>query len=170
MMNQLWSINSRHNNATATATEKYKSSIMAKGRQGFMLEGWKFGVYLLIPITASIYYNSPINQKKAADYWQYVTYPANPSTGWKEHIETAASQHKQRQVYREQLQQLNTTTSSASSRSAEETGVKPTTTSTQQERGWFRWMTTTRGWGRSSSSKDVTSSVSEESSSAASSK
>jgi Pet100 len=85
---------------------------MAKGRPGFMLEAWKFGVYLLVPITASIYFNSPENQKKAADYWQYVKYPPNPSTGWKEQIELVGSQQEQREAYRRQLQQLNAVTES----------------------------------------------------------
>lgn len=43
---------------------------MAKGRQGFMLEFWKFGVYLMIPVGASVYFNDPTRQKKNADYWQ----------------------------------------------------------------------------------------------------
>jgi hypothetical protein len=93
---------------------------MAKGRQGFLLEGWKFAIYLLVPITASIYYNNPENQKKSADYWQYVKYPANPSTGWKEQIELMKSQQQQREVYRQQLQQLNDSTTMQSSPDVED--------------------------------------------------
>jgi len=43
---------------------------MARGRQGFALEFWKFGVYLMIPVGASLYYNDPQRQKQNADYWQ----------------------------------------------------------------------------------------------------
>ena len=119
---------------------------MAKGRQGFLLEGWKFGIYLLVPITASIYYNNPENQKKSADYWQYVKYPANPSTGWKEQIELMQSQQKQREVYRQQLQQLNdsTTTSPAAVQSNEQDNSDDS----NENRGrWLRWI----GLGRKAS-------------------
>lgn len=146
---------------------------MARGmRQGMMLEGWKFAVYLAIPIGASVYYNDTQNQKKAADYWQYVKYPANPATGWKEHIEAAASQREQRKVYREQLQQLNNSGSSSSSSNNSAAGA-----SIKQEKhvpdgartGWLRWI----GLGRisSSSKRDtVTASESTAPSSSASSK
>lgn len=107
---------------------------MAKGRQGFMLEGWKFGVYLLIPIAASVYYNNTENQKKAADYWQYVKYPANPTTGYKESMEAIASQQKQRELYRQQLQQLNDPRPSHVENS---TAIK----SDQPRRRWLQW-----GW------------------------
>lgn len=43
---------------------------MVKGRQGFALEVWKFGVYLMIPVGASIYWNNTDRQKQNADYWQ----------------------------------------------------------------------------------------------------
>jgi len=47
---------------------------MAKGRQGFLLEFYKFGVYLMIPICASIYFNDPERQKRNAEYWQVTFY------------------------------------------------------------------------------------------------
>lgn len=107
---------------------------MAKGKTGFYLEVWKFGVYLLIPLTASVYFNNVENQKKAADYWQYVKYPANPSTGWKEQIELISSQKEQREAYRRQLQQLNAVSEREEATSAAEekegnTGWK-----------WWRWL------------------------------
>jgi Pet100 len=112
---------------------------MAKGRQGFLLEGWKFGIYLLIPISASIYYNSPQRQKESADYWHYIQYPANPSTGWKEQIELMQSQKAQREVYRQQLQQLqntNTTNDPDESTNSEQNSKTKTTTSW----GWLRYI------------------------------
>lgn len=42
---------------------------MVKGRQGFYLEAWKFGVYVSLPVIASVYYANPETQKKMADYW-----------------------------------------------------------------------------------------------------
>lgn len=80
--------------------------IMAKGRVGLWLEGWKFGVYLLIPIYASYYFDNPDNQRKIQDYWKFVQYPANPNTNLKEAIEEAAKLHKQREVYHQQLKLL----------------------------------------------------------------
>jgi hypothetical protein len=114
---------------------------MARGRQGFWLEGGKFAIYLIIPLAASMHYNNPENQKKAADYWQYVKYPANPATGWKEHIEKAASQQKQREAYQHQLQQLNSSAVVA----VQESNV---TTQVSNRMEWLRWI----GWGRSATS------------------
>lgn len=114
---------------------------MAKGRQGFLLEGWKFGIYLLVPITASIYYNNPENQKKSADYWQYVKYPPNPSTGWKEQIELLQSQQKQREIYRQQLQELNESSMSKPSTAGSELGEDNDTDDAQGNRWrWLRWI------------------------------
>jgi Pet100 len=117
---------------------------MAKGRQGFWLEGGKFAVYLLIPIAASVYYNSPENQKKAADYYQYIKYPSNPATGWKQVIEQAASQQEQRNAYRQQLQQLNNN----SSKQSEDTPDDSYSTNI----GWWRWI----GWGNKGTSNSTT--------------
>jgi Pet100 len=111
---------------------------MAKGRQGFLLEGWKFAIYLLVPITASIYYNNPENQKKSADYWQYIKYPANPSTGWKEQIDLMQSQQKQREVYRQQLQQLNDISSQSSVDSCETDDDDDETKNNHWR--WLRWI------------------------------
>jgi Pet100 len=115
---------------------------MVKGRQGFMLEGWKFGVYLLVPLTASIYYNSPENQKKSADYWQYVTYPANPSTGWKDQIELLQSQKEQRRIYRQQLERLNGLDSAAEHNTTPITSVDTVNNTSQikNSRSWLRWV------------------------------
>jgi hypothetical protein len=115
---------------------------MVKGRQGFLLEGWKFAIYLLVPITASIYYNNPENQKKSADYWQYIKYPANPSTGWKEQIDLMQSQQKQREVYRQQLQQLNdigTQSSNDIVNDDDEGDGDDGTNSNKKRWRWLRW-------------------------------
>jgi hypothetical protein len=82
------------------------NKIMAKGRQGMYLEAWKFGVYLMIPIVATAYYAAPQRQKAAADYWQFVKYPANPNTDLRKNIQKELEQDKQREVYRQQLSQL----------------------------------------------------------------
>jgi hypothetical protein len=80
---------------------------MAKGKQGFQLEAWKFGIYLAIPIAASWWFSDPARQKQAADYYQYVQYPANPNVSMKEQIELLQKQRVQQEVYREQLRALN---------------------------------------------------------------
>ena len=94
---------------------------MAKGRTGFYLEGWKFAVYLGIPLLASWYYGDPRRQKEAAEYWKYITYPANPNVNMKQSLQEMQRQQEQRAVYRDQLRQLqqqaakSTTTSTSSS-------------------------------------------------------
>eukprot|EP00523_Entomoneis_sp_CCMP467_P003548 CAMPEP_0168741854 /NCGR_PEP_ID=MMETSP0724-20121128/12735_1 /TAXON_ID=265536 /ORGANISM="Amphiprora sp., Strain CCMP467" /LENGTH=99 /DNA_ID=CAMNT_0008789385 /DNA_START=31 /DNA_END=327 /DNA_ORIENTATION=+ len=81
---------------------------MAKGRRGMMLEGWKFSIYLGIPLLASWYYSDPERQKMSADYWRYVTYPANPNVNMKEkYIEQRKQYEEQRKVYSEQLRKLD---------------------------------------------------------------
>mmetsp|Transcript_2432 Transcript_2432/g.5031 ORF Transcript_2432/g.5031 Transcript_2432/m.5031 type:complete len:112 (-) Transcript_2432:351-686(-) len=88
---------------------------MVKGRQGMMLEGWKFGIYLGIPLLASWYYGDPERQKKAAEYWKYVEYPANPNVGMKEKfIEQQKKYQEQRKVYGEQLKKLDQLNSQSS--------------------------------------------------------
>lgn len=104
---------------------------MAKGKQGFYLEGWKFAVYLGIPILASWYYSDPQRQKEAADYWQYVKYPANPNVNMKEQLETLIAQQKQRDVYREQMKELNAQAARAQTRQHDEEPA---------QRGWLRWI------------------------------
>jgi hypothetical protein len=86
-----------------------------------------------------MYYNNPENQRKAADYWQYVKYPANPSTGWKEQIELMQSQQKQREVYRQQLQKLNdSSTSIAAAGGPDNDDMNDD--SIRSRWGWLRWI------------------------------
>jgi len=115
---------------------------MAKGRAGFYLEAWKFGVYLLIPIAASWYYSDPTRQRKAADYWQYVKYPASPNVDVKRQIEDLAKQERQRKAYRDQLVELNRQAQrgSSSPSSAASEGTDSSGDEGRQRRGWLRWI------------------------------
>lgn len=70
------------------------------------MEGWKFAIYLSVPIICSFWFASPERQRKNADYWQYVKYPSNPNTNLREAIDEYAKTEKQRQIYREQLRAL----------------------------------------------------------------
>jgi len=107
---------------------------MAKGRQGFWLEGWKFGLYLMVPICASFYFDNPVNQRKAQDYWKFVQYPANPNTGMKESIEEAAKLQKQREAYRQQLQLLQ------EANAPKAVVVEKDESGTTSGKGWLRWI------------------------------
>ena len=109
---------------------------MAKGKQGFQIEAWKFGVYIVIPVVASWWFSDPQRQKDAADYYQFVKYPANPNTNMKEQIEKLKIQQEQHQAYREQLRELNkqanrTTLAAAEMNSGADEG---------SSRGWLRWI------------------------------
>ena len=79
---------------------------MAKGRAGFWLEGWKFSIYLLLPLGASWYYSDPVRVRKNVEYWNYISYPPNPNVNMKEQLKELREQQEQRRVYREQLKQL----------------------------------------------------------------
>jgi hypothetical protein len=83
---------------------------MVKGRKGFYLEAWKFGVYISIPIFASVYYSNPETQRYWADYWQFIKYPENPNTNVKEKIQELIKQKElqaeQSDAYKQQLREL----------------------------------------------------------------
>ena len=83
---------------------------MVHPKSKFYLEAWKFGIYVSIPIIASIYYSDPETQRYWADYWQYIKYPENPNTNVREKIKQLAEekelQREQRLAYQEQLQRL----------------------------------------------------------------
>ena len=79
---------------------------MAKGKTGLYIEGWKFGVYLALPLFASWYYNDPARQKASVDYWKYVQYPPNPNTDMRKQIAEMKKQKEQREAYRQQMQEL----------------------------------------------------------------
>lgn len=80
---------------------------MAKGKTGLWIEGWKFSVYMAMPLLASWYYNDPARQKQSVDYWKYVQYPANPNTDMRKQIQEMQKQKEQREAYRQQMMELN---------------------------------------------------------------
>jgi Pet100 len=118
---------------------------MAKGRRGFYLEAWKFGVYLLIPISATWYFGDPKRQKRHAEYWSYVEYPANPNVGLAEQVKELQKKQAQHQVYRQQLQQLGQQAKRTAELASESNTAYNTegegAPATQQPRGrWRRWV------------------------------
>lgn len=106
---------------------------MVKGKQGLYLEAWKFSVYLLVPIVASVYFSDPERQKKSADYWQFIKYPANPNINLKKQIEELAAKEKQREVYREQLKELGRQAQRTEIAAAQEKENAP-------KKGWLSWI------------------------------
>ena len=113
---------------------------MVKGRQGLYLEAWKMGVYITIPIFASVYYSNPENQRYWADYWQFIKYPENPNTNVKEKIKELAEQKEQqkeqRKAYQEQLRQLQAAAARADNFQEDE----PTTSEPSWWRRAGRWI------------------------------
>jgi hypothetical protein len=97
---------------------------MVHGKRGLYLEAWKFGVYLSMPIVASVYYSNPETQRYWADYWQYIKYPENPNTNVKEQIQQLVQQkelqREQRLAYQEQLLRLQNAAERASNMQPEE--------------------------------------------------
>merc|ERR1711865_325785 len=94
-----------------TTTTSYCKASMVKGRQGFYLEAWKFGVYVSIPVIASFYFSDPKVISKSADYWRFIEYPENPNTNVRQKIKKIIKdkekQKEQRLAYQQQLQELN---------------------------------------------------------------
>lgn len=120
---------------------------MVLGRAGLKLEAQKFGIYLMIPIVASIAYNEPTVQRWTADYFQFMKYPSNPKTNLKEEFEQLQKEREQekiqeeknkesRKVYMEQLKQLNAVRNALESPEEQTKEVK---------RGWFSWFRGRRG-------------------------
>lgn len=97
---------------------------MVHPKSKFYLEAWKFGIYVTIPIIASIYYSDPETQRYWADYWQYIKYPENPNTNVREKIKQLAEekelQREQRLAYQQQLQRLQQAAERASKIQEEE--------------------------------------------------
>jgi hypothetical protein len=119
----------------------HHNHIMVKGRPGFYLEAWKFGVYISIPVFASFYFSDPETIKKQADYWKFIEYPENPNTNVKQKIQEIAKekekQKEQRLAYQRQLQELNRaaqrSSSSSSSSYDDESDVLP-----ENGKSWWR--------------------------------
>ena len=103
--------------ANKTQDDTQTNNIMVLGRAGLKLEAQKFGIYLMIPIVASIAYNEPTVQQWTADYFQFMKYPSNPKTNLREEFEQLQKEKEQekiqeeknkesRKVYMEQLKQF----------------------------------------------------------------
>ena len=114
---------------------------MVHGKQGMRLEAFKFSVYLIIPISASLTFNDPRVQEWAANYFQFLKYPANPNTNLKEEFEDLLKKKReekeQRRIYAEQIQKLQDTAKAsrlelAAAAIAAEDG--------QSKKGWFSWL------------------------------
>jgi hypothetical protein len=112
---------------------------MAKGRSGFYLEGGKFAMYMIIPLGISWYYSDPVRQKAAVDYWKFVQYPANPSVNIREQVLELQKQEQQRQVYRDQMRNLQ--------KQADQTVSNPAKTinsnndnNNEEKKSWWRWI------------------------------
>mmetsp|Transcript_8384 Transcript_8384/g.18785 ORF Transcript_8384/g.18785 Transcript_8384/m.18785 type:complete len:139 (-) Transcript_8384:1173-1589(-) len=135
---------------------------MVLGRAGMRLEGQKFALYLLVPITASLAFNEPTVQKWAADYFQFMKYPSNPKTNLKDEYESLRKQRdeeiewekkmaekrgKGREEYLSQLKQLSTNRGGGDS-----DGVNNAESS--QRKGWFGWL---KGWRRGGADDDKAS-------------
>ena len=115
---------------------------MVLGKEGLRLEAWKFGVYIIIPIAASIYFNNPETQRYWADYFQFLKYPANPNTNLKEQFEEmqrkAEEEREQRKAYAEQIRRLQ----EAAQKSRREREDIMKAEESNEKRGWFRWFGT----------------------------
>mmetsp|Transcript_9786 Transcript_9786/g.13795 ORF Transcript_9786/g.13795 Transcript_9786/m.13795 type:complete len:113 (-) Transcript_9786:240-578(-) len=109
---------------------------MVLGRKGLQVEAWKFGVYLMIPITASAAFNYPEMQQYWADYFQFLKYPANPNTNMKEQFEDLQKKREeekeQRRAYQEQIRMLQESAQQSRRRQEE-----ANTESSQGRRRWF---------------------------------
>lgn len=108
---------------------------MVHGKAGLRLEGQKFLLYLVVPISASLAFNDPRIQRFCADYFQFMKYPANPNTNLKkefeELLEKKRKEEEQRKLYRDQVLKLQ---ESAQRRRREETENE------NSKRGWFQWL------------------------------
>jgi ABC-type Fe3+ transport system substrate-binding protein len=93
------------------------------------LELWKFGIYISIPIFASVYYSNPETQRYWADYWQFIKYPENPNTNVREKIKLLAEekgeQREQRLAYQRQLRDLQQAAERSENFNEENTEAKP---------------------------------------------
>mmetsp|Transcript_15134 Transcript_15134/g.23756 ORF Transcript_15134/g.23756 Transcript_15134/m.23756 type:complete len:142 (-) Transcript_15134:84-509(-) len=137
---------------------------MVLGRAGMRLEGQKFVLYLMVPITASIAFNEPSVQKASADYFQFMKYPSNPKTNLKDEFDALKKQREEeiewekrmiekrvkgREEYKNQLKQLKQLNAE---RSVDVDGANGSETS--QRKSWFGWV---RGWkwGSNGNEKDI---------------
>lgn len=131
---------------------------MVLGRAGYRLEAQKFALYLAVPITASLAFNEPSVQKHAADYFQFMKYPSNPSTNLKKEFDALKRQREEereweermkgrrergREEYANQLRRLNADRGAGAD---DADGGE-----LSEKRGWFGWL---RAWGRGESAHE----------------
>mmetsp|Transcript_46111 Transcript_46111/g.68692 ORF Transcript_46111/g.68692 Transcript_46111/m.68692 type:complete len:145 (-) Transcript_46111:51-485(-) len=110
--------------------------------RGLRLEAWKFGVYLMIPIGASWYFNAPDRQTYWADYFEFIKQPPSPNTNLKQQFEDLQkqreSQKEQRKEYLEQLAKLQA--SAKKSREAARKFQEEEEEASKKKKGWLsRW-------------------------------
>lgn len=108
---------------------------MAKGKTGLWIEGWKFSLYLAMPLFASWWYNDPERQKRAVDYWKFVQYPPNPNTDMRKQIAEMQKQKEQREAYRQQMRELNER--AKESRAAAKREAEEAAAATAEKKGWW---------------------------------
>ena len=119
---------------------------MVLGKAGMRLEAYKFGLYISVPILASIIFNEPEVQRKCADYFQFLKYPANPNTNLREEFEQLAKQRElereQRAKYAEEVARMQD--NARRSREGREAALKAAADGGENAQGgrwrsWFRW-------------------------------
>lgn len=118
---------------------------MVLGRKGMRLEAYKFGLYISVPIFASITFNQPEVQKWCADYFKFLTYPANPNTNLREEFEQLAQQRalekEKRAKYAEEVQRMQD--NARISREGREAALKAADENESGPQGgrwgWLRW-------------------------------
>ena len=122
-----------------------KNTTMVLGRKGMRLEAYKFGLYISVPIFASIIFNEPEVQKWCADYFKFLTYPANPNTNLREEFEQLAKQRElekeKRAKYAEEVQRMQD--NARRSREGREAALKTADENGSELQGgrwnWLRW-------------------------------
>mmetsp|Transcript_2444 Transcript_2444/g.3690 ORF Transcript_2444/g.3690 Transcript_2444/m.3690 type:complete len:123 (+) Transcript_2444:191-559(+) len=111
---------------------------MVHGKAGMKLEAFKFGIYLAIPISASLAFNVPYVQQVCADYFQFLRFPANPNTNLKgefeELLKKRQQEKEQRKLYAEQLKKLH--------ESAQESRTNAAAQEAEGKKKWlsFSWL------------------------------
>jgi hypothetical protein len=129
---------SSSNNSAALRRKAVQLLTNVGGRGSFSMEAWKFAVYLLVPIGASVYFSNPGTMKQTAEYWKFIEYPANPNVGLKDEIIAA---QKQWQLHNEAYQKSLAELKEANKKR------KPIEEENEIERPpgfWRRWF----GWGK----------------------
>lgn len=124
---------------------------MVLGRKGLQLEAWKFGVYISVPILASVIFNDPDVQRICADYFQFMKYPASPNTNLREEFEELskkrALEREQRKEYAEQVRKLQESARRSREGRAAALALEEDEPGQQQQQragsngaGWWRWL------------------------------